>query len=90
MTLCPEERLSPTDYEWSETDGILQPILVLSSKAPNDLFGIDGEENVRDSGDETIIAGDTLDFKSDDELSDSDDEPWSDDSGFDEEEEEKD
>ena len=45
---------------------------------------------MRDSGDETIIAGDTLDFESEDELSDSDDEPWSDESDFYEEEEGKD
>ena len=50
----------------------------------------DGEESVRDSVDETIIADDTLNFESDDELSDSDDGQWSDDSDFDEEEEEND
>ena len=45
---------------------------------------------MKDSGDETIIYGDTLDFESDIKLSDSDGELWSDDSDFDVEEEEKD
>lgn len=79
-TSCPGEGLSPTDYGWSETDGVLQPIWFQGPEAPNDLFGRDGEENATDSHDETVIVGDALDFESDDELSDSDDEPWSDDS----------
>ena len=45
---------------------------------------------MRDSGDETIIVGDTLDLEYDNELSDFDNEPWSDVSDFDEAEEEKD
>ena len=89
-TSCPGEGLSPTDYGWSETNGVLQPIWFQGLEAPNNLFGRDGEENLRDSGDETIILGDNLNFESGDELSDSNDEPWSEDSDCDAEAEEED
>ena len=64
------------------------PAGFLKSLAHN-LFGRDGEENVRDSGDETIILDDNLNFESDDELSDSNDESWSEDSDCDAEAEEE-
>ena len=89
-TSCPGEGLSPIDYGWSETDGVLQPIWFQGPETPNNLFGRDGEEKVTDSDDETIILGDTLDFEPDDELIGSDDEPWSDDSDSNAEEEEED
>lgn len=91
----------PTDYGWQLVDDILQPIWfkgaaipgILLKKTDEDMAENDIEtekdtEIVSDSdSDETIIVGNECDTASLDELSDTDDEPWTEDSDSDPDEE---
>ena len=87
--VSPGDGLSPTNYGWfTNKDGRLQPIWFEGPAAPSSLFGTtdntDAGTEIDSDSDETIITGIDEDL---DELSDSDDEPWSEDSDSDQDDE---
>ena len=89
-TASPGDGLSPTEYGWSVNDNLLQPIWFQGPAVPDTLFTNSTTVEVDSDSDETIITGSEaqcdLEALSLDELSDSDDEPWSEDSDSDQEE----
>ncbi len=74
-TAFPGNELSPTDYGWSVTDNLLQPVWFQGCPTPEELFA--GHPQEDDSDKETAINA-QLDI--DDDQSLDSDEAWSEDS----------
>lgn len=87
----PGSNLMPSDYGWHLKDNILQPTWFQGPATPSSLFRTTSEDMEIDSdSDDTIItAGDDIDFEPESlgELTDYEDEPWSEDSDSDHEDE---
>ncbi|KAG1694148.1 hypothetical protein GQR58_006938 [Nymphon striatum] len=81
-TESPGNGLSPTEYGWSVNDNVLQPIWSQGPSVPDTLFS--NSTAIEVHNDKSIITGNgaecDLEALSLDELSDSDDRPWSEDS----------
>lgn len=84
----PGDGLLPTDYGWCLKDGILQPKWFNGPAIPASLFSDEFMEPDYESNDTIIINNDSNpEEESPDELSELDDEPWTEDinSDFDDE-----
>ncbi|KAG1684928.1 hypothetical protein GQR58_009264 [Nymphon striatum] len=81
-TASPGNGLSPIEYGWSVNDNVLQPIWFQGASVPDTLFS--NSTAVEVDSDKSIITGNKaecdLEALSLDELGDSDDRPWSEDS----------
>lgn len=92
--------LNPTDYGWTERDGLLLPVWFEDQAVPDTLFtaaDVDGDDEVEtedhggdgDGSDDTIITEGHHDDMEGDDSNISDDEPWSEGSGSDDDDQDE-
>lgn len=83
--MSPGEGLSPTDYGWSMKDNLLKPMWFEGPAIPTSLF-TDGSNNAEDIEIASDSACGSEEVTAEDYVSDSDGEPWCEESDSEEEE----